>query len=181
MDTEKSTRNNQEAINWSNQGERVVKRTSFAGNSGLSSWFDSSTSFVEYYPVLSCGYFASRGRRETMEDTHFMMPNFCNEKSIHAFGIFDGHRGGAAAEFSAKALPGYLHNLGLTSSPKDALTKSFIETDVAFKNELDSHRSSRRITQKNWHPGCTAIASLIVGNRLQNCRTRGDRNYSHQR
>ncbi|CAN1243549.1 Protein kinase and PP2C-like domain-containing protein [Linum perenne] len=94
------------------------------------------------------------------------MPNFCNEKSIHAFGIFDGHRGGAAAEFSAKALPGYLHNLGLTRSPIDALTKSFIETDVAFKNELDSHRSSRRITQKNWHPGCTAIASLIVGNRL---------------
>ncbi|CAN1243541.1 Protein kinase and PP2C-like domain-containing protein [Linum perenne] len=164
--TEKSTRNNQEAINWSHQGERVVKRTSFAGNSGLSSWFDSSTSFVEYYPVLSCGSFASRGRRETMEDTHFMMPNFCNEKSIHAFGIFDGHRGGAAAEFSAKALPGYLHNLGLTRSPIDALTKSFIETDVAFKNELDSHRSSRRITQKNWHPGCTAIASLIVGNRL---------------
>ncbi|CAN1181445.1 Protein kinase and PP2C-like domain-containing protein [Linum perenne] len=41
-----------------------------------------------------------------------------------------------------------------------------IETDAAFKNELDSHRSSRRITQKSWHPGCTAIASLIVGNRL---------------
>ncbi|CAI0437779.1 unnamed protein product [Linum tenue] len=103
-----------------------------------------------------------------MEDTHFLKPNFCNENFIHFFGIFDGHRGGAAAEFSAKALPGFLHHPAtISNSPGDALIESFIKTDVAF---------SRKNTQKDWHPGCTAMASLIVGNRLfvanaGDCRT----------
>ncbi|CAN0907425.1 Protein kinase and PP2C-like domain-containing protein [Linum grandiflorum] len=159
-DKANGTISNHDDINWSNQGERVLKITSFAGTSGLANWIDSRTSLSEYHPVLSLGSFASRGRRETMEDTHFIMPNFCNEKCIHVFGIFDGHRGGAAAEFSAKALPIYLYDLGLTKSPKDALSESFVKTDVAFKKELD------RSKKKNRHPGCTAIACLIVGNRL---------------
>ncbi|GMP47272.1 hypothetical protein CsSME_00015104 [Camellia sinensis var. sinensis] len=65
-----------------------------------------------YHPVLSWGSFGTCGRRETMEDTHFLMPHMCGEKDIHVFGIFDGHRGAAAAEFSARALPGFLQSLG---------------------------------------------------------------------
>lgn len=46
------------------------------------------------------------------------------------------------------------------------MLEAFIRTDVAFRNELDSLRKSKRVVQKDWHPGCTAIAALIVRNRL---------------
>ncbi|CAL5321130.1 unnamed protein product [Camellia sinensis] len=87
----------------------------------------------------------------------------CGEKDIHVFGIFDGHRGSAAAEFSTRALPGFLQSLGY---PSDALLEAFVKTDVAFRNELDSHRKSKGVIQKDWHPGCTAIVALIVRNKL---------------
>ncbi|CAL5321119.1 unnamed protein product [Camellia sinensis] len=90
----------------------------------------------------------------------------CGEKDIHVFGIFDGHRGAAAAEFSARALPGFLQSLGSIKSPSDALLEAFVKTDVAFRNELDSHRKSKGVIQKDWHPGCTAIVALIVRNKL---------------
>ncbi|CAL5415378.1 unnamed protein product [Camellia sinensis] len=90
----------------------------------------------------------------------------CGEKDIHVFGIFDGHRGAAAAEFSARALPGFLQSLGFIKSPSDALLEAFVKTDVAFRNELDSHRKCKGVIQKDWHPGCTAIVALIVRNKL---------------
>lgn len=61
-------------------------------------------------------------------------------------------------------------------SPADALSKAFIKTDIAFRTEIDSYRKSKRVIQKDWHPGCTAVASLIVRNKLfvanaGDCRT----------
>lgn len=61
-------------------------------------------------------------------------------------------------------------------SPADALVEAFVRTDVAFRDELDSHRKSRRVIQKDWHPGCTAAVALIVKNKLfvanaGDCRT----------
>jgi len=44
--------------------------------------------------------------------------------------------------------------------------EAFVKTDSAFRKELDSYRKSNRCMQKDWHPGCTAIAALIVGNKL---------------
>lgn len=44
--------------------------------------------------------------------------------------------------------------------------EAFIKTDAAFREELDSYRKSNRCIQKDWHPGCTAIAALIVRNKL---------------
>ncbi|GMI84671.1 VITAMIN C DEFECTIVE 3 [Hibiscus trionum] len=166
----------QEKINWSTQGEYLSKGTSFRVNSGIRMWLDSFDDSLAYHPVLSWGSFATCGRRESMEDTHFLMPFLCNEKDVHAFGIFDGHRGGAAAEFSVQALPEFLKTLGSTCSPADALVEAFVKTDVAFRDELDSQKKSRRVIQKDWHPGCTAAASLIVRNKLfvanaGDCRT----------
>lgn len=51
-----------------------------------------------------------------------------------------------------------------------------MKTDIAFRSELVSLRNSKRVTQKEWHPGCTAVAALIVRNRLfvanaGDCRT----------
>ncbi|RVW15844.1 Protein kinase and PP2C-like domain-containing protein [Vitis vinifera] len=166
----------QESINWLAQGENFSKITSSVADSGVEMWFDSSNDPLTYRPILSWGSFATCGRRETMEDTHFLMPNMFNEEDIHVFGIFDGHRGAAAAEFSARALPGYLKTLGSRSSPADALLEAFVKTDVAFRNELDSCRKSKGVIQKDWHPGCTAVAALIVRNKLfvanaGDCRT----------
>ena len=62
-------------------------------DSGIRMWNDPLTDQSAYYPVLSWGSFATCGRSETMEDTHFLMPHMCSEKDNHVFGIFDGHRG----------------------------------------------------------------------------------------
>lgn len=51
-------------------------------------------------------------------------------------------------------------------SPFDALSEAFMKTDVAFRDEIHSQRRSKGIIQKDWHPGCTAVAALIVGNKL---------------
>lgn len=101
-----------------------------------------------------------------MEDTHFILPHVFNEKDVYAFGIFDGHRGAAAAEFSSRAVPAVLQTLGFTGSPANALVEAFLRTDTAFRKELASYRKSNRCIQKDWHPGCTAIAAIVSGNKL---------------
>lgn len=81
------------AITWFKQGEEFSKQASLTADSRLKFWFDPSSDPLTYHPVLSCGSFATCGRRENMEDTHFLMPYMGNEQDIHLFGIFDGHRG----------------------------------------------------------------------------------------
>ncbi|KAF9664523.1 hypothetical protein SADUNF_Sadunf16G0027600 [Salix dunnii] len=164
-DSAKNLTTYQEIINWSTQGE-ILSKAPPVVDSSLRIWLNCASVGLVYHPKLSWGSFATCGKRETMEDTHFLMPYMCNEKDIHAFGIFDGHRGAAAAEFSARALPGFLQSTGSASSPRNALVEAFVSTDAAFRNELDTHRKSRRVVQKDWHPGCTAIVSLIVTNKL---------------
>ncbi|XP_017258052.1 protein kinase and PP2C-like domain-containing protein isoform X2 [Daucus carota subsp. sativus] len=168
-------RSYQQSINWFSQGERFMRSASADSCEGI--WrLDSSNDSMLYHPILSWGSFATTGRRETMEDTHFLMPYLCNNKDIYMFGIFDGHRGAAAAEFSARALPGLLQTLGSTNSPDVALVKAFMEADLAFRNELDFRRKSKELKQKDWHPGCTAVVALIVRDKLYvanagDCRT----------
>lgn len=57
-------------------------------------------------------------------------------------------------------------HFGAFCSPPDALVEAFVKTDVAFREELDYHRKSKGVIQKDWHPGCTAIVALIVQNKL---------------
>ncbi|KFK36954.1 hypothetical protein AALP_AA4G194000 [Arabis alpina] len=164
-DAFKSTRDNWENINWSSQGESLSKKSSLSTVSGVTMWSSSTDEPSRYVPIISYGSFATCGRRESMEDTHFLMPHMCKEENIHLFAIFDGHRGAAAAEFSAHFLPGLIQSSSSTSAG-EALSQAFVRTDLAFRHELDSHRQSKRVSQKDWHPGCTAIASLLVDNKL---------------
>lgn len=83
----------QAGINWYSQGECFSKEASREVKSSLAIWLDSSNDTLAYQPVLSWGSFATCGRRETMEDTHFLIPHVCNERDVHVFAIFDGHRG----------------------------------------------------------------------------------------
>lgn len=82
-----------ENINWSSQGECLSKKSSLSTGSGVTLWSSSTDEPSRYVPIISCGSFATCGRRETMEDTYFLMPHMCNEENIHLFAIFDGHRG----------------------------------------------------------------------------------------
>ncbi|XP_021807093.1 protein kinase and PP2C-like domain-containing protein [Prunus avium] len=174
VDVASSLQAYQEGINWFTQGENFITRACLP-KPGTAIWLASNDPLA-YNPVLSWGSFATCGRRETMEDTHFLLPQMFHQGDIHAFGIFDGHRGAAAAEFSARAFPGFLQALSSTSSPSGALFEAFIKTDIAFRAELDFSRKSKRVIQKDWHPGCTAAAALIVGSKLfvanaGDCRT----------
>ncbi|KAI5317717.1 hypothetical protein L3X38_037424 [Prunus dulcis] len=174
VDVASSLQAYQEGINWFTQGESFITRACLP-KPGTAIWLASNDPLA-YNPILSWGSFATCGRRETMEDTHFLLPQMFHQGDIHAFGIFDGHRGAAAAEFSARAFPGFLQALSSTSSPSGALFEAFIKTDIAFRAELDFSRKSKRVIQKDWHPGCTAAAALIVGNKLfvanaGDCRT----------
>ena len=83
----------QEAVNWSTQGEYFSRRAACKADSSLTIWTDSLDAPSAYRPVLSWGSFATCGRRETMEDTHFLMPHLNNAIDVHVFGLFDGHRG----------------------------------------------------------------------------------------
>ncbi|WOL17532.1 protein kinase and PP2C-like domain-containing protein isoform X1 [Canna indica] len=155
----------QEDFSWLTRGEELAKKVS-TEKSNMKAWSSSLHDAVQYKPTLSWGSFATCGRREKMEDTHFMLPHLCNEKDVHAFGIFDGHRGAAAAEFASRALPTFLRNSDYISSPADSLLDAFTKTDKTFRDELELHRNSRKVAQKDWHPGCTAVTALIVGNKL---------------
>ncbi|KAL1339592.1 hypothetical protein AAHE18_U049400 [Arachis hypogaea] len=156
----------QECFNWSTQGEISAQHASIATDFGLRTLNESYDEHMVYQPILSWGSYATCGRRETMEDTHFILPHICNVKDLYAFGIFDGHRGAAAAEFSSRAVPSFLRSLVFMGSPANALAEAFLRTDSAFRKELDSYRKSNRCVQKDWHPGCTAITALVVRNKL---------------
>ena len=91
-DSAKNLTTYQEIINWSTQGE-ILSKAPPVVDSSLRIWLSCSSVGLVYHPNLSWGSFATCGKRETMEDTHFLMPHMCKEKDIHAFGIFDGHRG----------------------------------------------------------------------------------------
>lgn len=82
----------QEPLNWFSQGRGIRKSSYLSSENATRSWL-SSDDVTVYSPVLSWGSFSTCGRRETMEDTHFVMPRFCDESGIHFFGILDGHRG----------------------------------------------------------------------------------------
>lgn len=155
-----------ESVNWFTEGEEICTNISLNVALGMMNGFDSPDNISSYNPVVSCGSFATCGPRETMEDTHFLLPNMCGRRDIHFFGIFDGHRGAAAAEFSARALPRLLQSLSFSISPAESLVRAFTETDAAFRSVLDSHRKSRGLIKKDWHPGCTAITAFLVRNKL---------------
>ncbi|CAM8981929.1 unnamed protein product [Rhodiola kirilowii] len=164
------------SVNWHTLGQlKSTGASSPQTASGFPSWLDTSN-HLGYHPVISCGSFATCGKRETMEDTHFLIPKMCNGGDVHMFGIFDGHRGGAAAEFAVRALPGYMKNLGSTGSPSETLREAFMKTDAEFRDEVNMLLRTKRIIKNDWHPGCTSIVALLAGNKLfvanaGDCRT----------
>ncbi|KAJ4838104.1 hypothetical protein Tsubulata_039648 [Turnera subulata] len=130
------------------------------------------TSFV---PVLRSGEFSDIGRRPYMEDTHTCISdlakefgyNFLCEETVSLYGVFDGHGGESAAIFVRDHLPRLIldhlprvivEDADFPTKIGKVVTKSFIETDVAFANScsLESSLSS----------GTTALTAMIYGRSL---------------
>jgi len=82
-----------EIVNWFTEGEEISSTILLNVASGMANGFDSPDNVSSYNPFVSCGSFATCGPRETMEDTHFLLPHMCGQRDSHLFGIFDGHRG----------------------------------------------------------------------------------------
>lgn len=101
-------------IDWSSQGESLFKKSSLSTLPSLKLWSSSIDDTSRYVPIVSCGSYATCGRRETMEDTHFLMPHFCNEENIHLFAIFDGHRGIPTAILSPGSIIIQIFTCGLS-------------------------------------------------------------------
>uniref|UniRef100_A0A7N0V256 Protein-serine/threonine phosphatase n=1 Tax=Kalanchoe fedtschenkoi TaxID=63787 RepID=A0A7N0V256_KALFE len=160
-----ANRRQQSSVDWYALGKLQSGGASCEAPSGFPSWLETEN-VSGYHPVISWGSFATCGKRETMEDTHFLIPKTCNGRDIHILGIFDGHRGGAAAEFSARALPGYLKSSRSAASPAEALHEAFLNTNAGFRDELNRLRKTKGAVKKDWHPGCTAIVALLAGGRL---------------
>lgn len=82
-----------ESINWSSQGADISNQISHVVASDTTKSLTHQYDISSYNPVLSWGSFAACGQRETMEDTHFLMPWIWGQKDFCLFGVFDGHRG----------------------------------------------------------------------------------------
>ncbi|KAJ9566796.1 hypothetical protein OSB04_002762 [Centaurea solstitialis] len=161
-----------EPINWFVQG-KIYQNTTCSNGLRVKSWATRSDNSSLYLPVLSWGSFATCGRRETMEDTHFLMPHAWNEEDIHIFGIFDGHRGAAAADFLsehyqdcckpliAPAEESYVEQDHVASCPEERERVSSVGGQVKW--QLDTWRVgpaalqvTRSIGDDDLKPGVTA-------------------------
>lgn len=133
---------------------------------------DLSTNFV---PLLRSGKFSHIGCRRYMEDTHTCIQDLAKEfgynllckGTVALYGVFDGHGGESAANFVCAHLPRAIldhlpriivEDADLPAKIGKVVSKSFIETDVAFAKfcSLQSSLSS----------GTTALAAIIFGRYL---------------
>lgn len=163
-------------VDWASRAVEGLSSSVPEQSSSSLGWLNQTTDNASYLPVLSVGSFSTKGARQTMEDTNFLKFQLGGALNVHAFGVFDGHRGPEAAEFAAIAMPQLLVSKASTFSPQDALSSAFIEIDVAFRRELDGQRQRRKGGGFDWHPGCTAATALLVKDTLYvanagDCRT----------
>jgi len=107
-------------------------------------------------------YFAHgvQGRRDSMEDAHFVIENFLEDPSKPSalFAIFDGHGGRRAADFAAENLPIYMKEaLHSGAQPDEALRKAFLKTEEVYLEQA---------IQNQYQDGTTGVVALVVGDLL---------------
>jgi len=100
------------------------------------------------------GVYSIQGSRAHMEDTYQAAINL-GGKPKHAFyGVYDGHGGHRASDFSAE----HLHKLFLKNDYEHQTNDGILD---AFK-ELDTMWLTVATTN-NYDDGCTAICAIIIG------------------
>lgn len=87
-------------VNWASRAVEGLRSTVMEPSSP--GWLNQASHDSSYLPVLSMGSFATKGARQTMEDTYFLKSQLGGAANVHAFGVFDGHRGMLHSDLPAK-------------------------------------------------------------------------------
>lgn len=119
---------------------------------------------------VNIGSFATMGPREYMEDRHVIVNEFGGAAGAHLVAVFDGHRGEGAAAYASSHLPELLlQNCRASGTPSEALSSTFVQLDQGmFTHQAASAGGARLVasTGQDQHPGCTALAALVLPGRL---------------
>jgi len=87
--------------------------------------------------------------RRTMEDEHVVVDGFGGDSKQGYFGVYDGHGGRGAVDFTAKALhENLLTQLQKSEEPEEALKQAYLTTDT-------------QIGEAKVGAGTTAVSALI--------------------
>jgi len=121
---------------------------------------NSSPSFKTELKFLQHFAHGVQGRRDSMEDAHFVIDNFLEDPSKPSalFAIFDGHGGRRAADFAAENFPTYLKSsLDSGIEPQEALRNAFLKTEEVYLEQA---------IQNQYQDGTTGVVALVIGNLL---------------
>ena len=80
-------------VNWASRAVERLRPTIMEQSPSSPGWLNQASEDTSYLPILSMGSFATKGARQTMEDTNFLKFQLGGVANVHAFGVFDGHRG----------------------------------------------------------------------------------------
>jgi hypothetical protein len=86
-------------VNWAFRAVEGLGSTFMEQSPSPPGWLNQASEDTSYVPVLSMGSFATKGARQTMEDTNFLKFQLGGAANVHAFGVFDGHRGIVFGDF----------------------------------------------------------------------------------
>jgi protein phosphatase 1L len=101
------------------------------------------------------------GKRPYMEDRHVVKGSLRGLRDTTFYAVFDGHAGSKAAEFCVNRLPAHLvYDAAFPSRPVAALTNAFLKTDEEFLDHAHA------VPGKPLEDGTTAVAALVLGNRI---------------
>ncbi|PRW58969.1 kinase and PP2C-like domain-containing [Chlorella sorokiniana] len=96
---------------------------------------------------LAVGQFLTPGRRDAMEDAVVVLHDVCaaaGAPGCTAVGVFDGHRGAAAADYLTAHMQRHLaQRLGSSDSAPAALAGALADADAAFRAEQDAAWAAR--------------------------------------
>lgn len=128
---------------------KVLSRESI--NNKLSAEFDDA--FMEHVMV---GVSFDKGVRQSMEDTHVIVPDFLRGKGIgkhHFYAVYDGHAGASAAWLCKEHLHSYIaQNFTKGATLSNAVLEGFHQCDEMMLEKLKEEDSES---------GSTAIALIV--------------------
>jgi serine/threonine protein phosphatase PrpC len=108
------------------------------------------------------------GRRQTNEDDEICVDQFCGDKSVAYFGLYDGHGGRQSVDYVVKALHLSLEHL-LREHPDmpvaEALTRAYVMTDgqLRRRNILQSGTTGVSVVIKRDPRGRRVLYAANVG------------------
>ena len=120
---------------------------------------------------VKVGSFATPGARgeDRMEDRCCIIRSLCglpDDEGVAVAGVFDGHRGAAAAEYMANSLERHLEKYWTSSTgPDDLLYRALLDADREFRS-LHTLHSNTNTNNNNRNAGSTAVVALLMHTHL---------------